>query len=103
MLLIACSEQPKNYACSYVDQAKTIVSLSVKKDSATLDRLEYTKFCKIEGNSVLYGVKQSDCDGALAGKDYVILRFDPIIGRADTYAHAGTSLFSESFKCTKAN
>lgn len=102
-VLAGCSDSPQNYACGYVDQSKTILSLSIKPDSAILDKLEYTKFCKKEGNSVLYGVKPSDCDGLSTNKDYAVLRFDSIIGRADTYIHAGTSIFSESFKCTKVN
>ena len=81
----------------------TALSLSVKPTSATLDKMEFTKICKKEGNIVTYGQKQADCDGLTAQTEYVVMSFDQIIGRADLHMFSSKSLLTEAFKCSKVN
>lgn len=101
--MVGCTDGPQNYSCAYINQPMTSLSLSVKPTSATLDKMEFTKICKKEGNVVTYGQKQVDCDGLTAQTEYVVMSFDQIVGRADLLIFSSKSLLTEAFKCSKVN
>lgn len=102
-MLIACSERPKNYSCSFVDAPKIMSSLSIKSSDATLNAQVYGAMCKKVGNLVVYGATKNDCEGYKAGSNYSILIFDEVIFKVSTVLQGSGSSVSEQYACKPIN
>jgi len=73
----------KNYACSNFQDAVERVSLSIKRNKASIGMNNYRK-CGSNGNTTDYGYELfgiSSCDAAngLPMDDYLFYTFDPIV------------------------